>query len=291
MQVVIHAGAAFTDHGQLLGSLLANRSGLADRGLAVLGPRPCRQFVKEMSDAQVQDRPFAEAQETLRGILPDGEAIRRVVLSSDKFFGPRRTALQQGQIYPFAGQRTAYTAQLLGDCDINLFVGLMNPGSFIPKVLMSLHETQREAILHSTDLSCLNWLSMIEDLQDLASDVQLTLWENEDTPLIWGDILRAMAALPEDVALKDEHALLASLLTETGKKQLLQLIREETAQHPRDRREKLETIFEEHALPDQIEEELHLPGWSADVVDAFSELYQQDLAKIRAMPNIRFLQP
>lgn len=291
MQVVIHAGAAFTDGGQLLESLLANKVALAQQGIAALTPHDCRQFVKIMSDSLAQGTPVQDAQASLGDVLPDAPGMERVVLSSEKFFGPRRAALQQGQIYPFGGNRTAYTAQLLPDCQTEIFVGLVNPGSFIPKILMSLHETQRQAILGSTDLSCLSWLSMIEDLHDMAPDVQLTLWANEDTPLIWGDIMRAMAGVPDEFALQEEYALLSSLLTETGKFQLLEHIRQEKLQDAQARRDRLAKIFEDHAQPEQIEEELDLPGWSAEIIGAFSELYQQDLATIQTMPNIRFLKP
>ncbi|NVO57207.1 hypothetical protein HW561_15550 [Rhodobacteraceae bacterium B1Z28] len=291
MQVVIHAGAAFTDDGQLLGSLLANKSTLAQGQIMPLGPRRCRHFVKVISDALSQDEPLLDARKSLTAVLPSEPDAERVILSSDKFFGPRRTALQHGQIYPFAGKRMAFTDQLLENAKVELFVGLVNPGSFIPKILMSLHEQHRQAILDSTDLSCLNWVSMIEDLGDLAPEVQLTLWENEDTPLIWGDIMRAMAGVPDDVALQDEHALLLSLLTETGKQHLLELVQQQNAQDRNTFRDNLVTIFEAHAQPDEIEEELDLPGWNSEIVSAFSELYEQDLAKIETMPNVRILRP
>ncbi len=291
MQVVIHAGAAFTDDGRLLGSLLANKAALAQSRSLPLGPRHSRQFVKVMSDSVIKDVPVDDAQEDLREIFPEDLNAERLIISSDKFFGPRRTALQHGQIYPFAGKRTAYSEKLLEGAQIELFVGLVNPGSFIPKILMSLHEDQRESILGSTDLSCLSWLNMIDDLGDLAPGVKLTLWENEDTPLIWGDIVRAMAGLADGVALKDEYALLLSLLTGTGKTQLLELIQQGTAKDRQSLRDSLAGIFEDHAQPEQIEEELDLPGWNSDIVSAFSELYEQDLAKIRTMPNVRVLHP
>ena len=44
MQVVIHAGAAFTDGGELQASLLANKPLLGRQGIAVFEPRRCRQF-------------------------------------------------------------------------------------------------------------------------------------------------------------------------------------------------------------------------------------------------------
>lgn len=289
MQVVIHAGAAFADEGQVLSSLSANKQALADCRAAILGPRGGRQFVKVLSDALAQDLSDAETQDGLHALLPDDPNVDRVILSNDKFFGPTRSALQHGQIYPFAGQRTAYVQTLLDDAQVEIFVGLVNPGFFIPKVLMSIHEDHRQEILTSTDLSCLSWLSMIEDLRDLAPQVQLTLWKNEHLPLILGDITRAMAGLPGDAPLVDEYALLSSLLTETGQQHVLDIVRGGVGLDKDAQREDLARVLEDYARPDEVEEELDLPGWNADIVDAFTELYEQDLAIIQTMQGIRML--
>lgn len=291
MQVAIHAGAAFTDDGRLLGSLEANRDVLAKIGVAPLVPRRGRMFVKTMSDALSEGIALPDARRNLTAILPGAPGIQRLILSSEKFFGPVRTAIQHGQFYPYAGRRTAFAAQLLEDYEVELFFGLVNPGSFIPKVLTYVHEGIGQSVIDSTDLSCLSWVSMIEDLVDLAPNVRITLWANEDTPLIWGDILRAMTGVPESQPLKDEHALLSSLLTESGKRELMDLIRTQATHDPQDVRDSLSNIFDEHALPGQIEEELDFPGWSDEIVEAFSEIYEQDLARIESMPNVRVLKP
>lgn len=290
MQVVIHAGVPYTDAGQLLANLAAHKGALYKAGTLPLGPRRCRQFVKVMSDAMASGLPLAEAREQMNAVLPDAADIQRVVVSSEKFFGPMRAALQHGQIYPFAGKRAAYTQDLLNGAQIEIFAGLMNPGLFIPRVLTALDPARTRSILDTTDLSCLSWVTMIEDLGDLVPDVKITLWENEDSPLIWGDILRAMAGLPDSIAIPGEHTLLASLLTEQGKHQLLPLIQQEQSGARLASGAELARLLEAHAQPDRVEEELDLPGWSTEIVSAFSELYAQDMAKIRTMPNVRVLE-
>ncbi len=291
MQVVIHAGVAFSDNDCLIETLLANADGLQQQRIVPLDLAQGRQFVKVASDAMAGGANPLEVQGQLECVLPDRTACDRVIVSSDKAFGPRRTAILDGQFYPLAGERTAFVDRILNDEQIELFFGVMNPATFISKTLMSLPEDRRKAVLDNTDISCLSWLNMIEDLRDQAPDVQLTLWANEDTPLIWGDILRALAGLPEDATVLHEYAFLASLLTDTGRAELAQLVHQ-IGRKDRDMlRNSLAHLFDEHADPAQIEEELELPGWNADLVGAFSEIYEQDLAKIRSMPGVRVLQP
>ncbi|WP_254437995.1 hypothetical protein [Ruegeria arenilitoris] len=185
----------------------------------------------------------------------------------------------------------AFLEQNFRDHQIELFMGLRNPGSFIPKLLMSLPEQERADAIRNTDLSCLSWIGMIEDIRDLAPGVQITLWGNEDTPFIWGDIIRALGDLSEDTPLVDEHDLLLSLLDETGQKEVLELSHQDAEPSEASLHENMARIFENHAKPGEIEEELDLPGWSIEVVDAFTELYEQDLERLGSIPGVRVLKP
>ncbi|WP_170761937.1 hypothetical protein [Ruegeria lacuscaerulensis] len=291
MQVAIHAGAAFADEGRLLKSLQINSRALEKNGVALIGPRRYRQVFKPAFDELVHEPAVTGSHERLRDVLPTGPNTRRVIFSSGNFAGETTTALQEGQLYPLAGRRMALLEQVYHDHEVELFMGLRNLGGFIPKILMSLPEETREKIIQDTDLSCLSWIGMIEDIRDLAPGVQITLWSSENTPFIWGDIVRALGDLPEDTDLADEYDLLLSLLDETGQEKVQTLVKEDERQDKGDLRNYLAQVFEDHAQQDKIEEELDLPGWNTEIVDAFSELHEQDLARLATTPGVRILTP
>ncbi len=291
MQMVIQAGAHFTDHDELLGLLQANAQIVGENHVAFWGLRPFRKIFRPALKPSA-DRP--SRQDTLarfQKLFPKGQQVDRAILSSALYLGERASIIMDGQFYANAGQRMAYLDQLFNDSTVELFVGLRNPGSFIPKVLMLLSAPERAHILSTTDLSCLSWLAMIEDIRDLAPDVKITLWSNEDSPLIFGDIARAMVGLPEDAPLAQEYALLSSLVTEVGKKEILSLLEQQAAPNDPMLRGRLAQVFQQQALTEAIEEEVELPGWNEDIVAAFTELYEQDLARLQTMPDIRFLKP
>lgn len=291
MQVVIHAGAAFTEADRLLRSLQKNIKVLTQGKVGYVGPRRYRQVFRPVFEGLGKGPVEVEAYQRLKSILPSPETTRRVVFSSDSFAGDPAITLQEGQLYPLAGRRMELLEQAFPDHQIELFLALRNPGSFIPKLLVSLPEASREGIIQDTDLSCLSWIGMIEDIRDLAPNVQVTLWCYEDTPLIWGDIIRAVGDLDEDTALSDEHELLLSLLDDTGRVAAQALIEQEPAQEKSVLRSKLARILEDHAQQDKVEEDVDLPGWTSEIVDAFSELYEQDVAKLETMPGVRVLKP
>lgn len=291
MQVAIHAGAAFTDEGRLLKSLQTNRDVLAQYSVALFGPRRYRQVFKPAFEALRTRPPMPDEIEGIRGNLPTDPEMQRAIFTSDGFAGEKDTLLSDGQFYPSAGKRMSVLEEAFHDCQIELFLALRNPGSFIPKHLMSLTEEERQNVIRSNDLSHLSWIGMIEDIRDFAPDVQITLWANEDTPLIWGDILRSIGGLPDNAQIVDEYDLLISLLTDKGKAQVKAILDASSDQPKADTRDALAAVLEDHAQPEKMEEELDLPGWSEEIVDAFFELYEQDLIRLDAMTGVRVLKP
>ncbi|MEW2919390.1 hypothetical protein AB1A64_20145 [Ruegeria sp. ANG10] len=289
MKVAIHAGAAFTDEGRVLNSLKKNSGILKNNGVKFFGARRYNWTFNPIFEKLGTEA--VDLSQNLNSILPNDAHTQRAIFSSGRFAGEPADALQEGQLYPLAGRRMALLEQAFDDNQVELFIGLRNPGSLIPKLLMSLPEGERAEIVRNTDLSCLSWIGMIEDIQDLAPSVQITLWSNEDTPFIWGDIIRALTGLDDSTTLVDEYDLLATLLDEAGQNKVLALSNQIEPQDKSVLHEQLAQIFEEHALPEKIEEELDLPGWSTEIVDAFSELYEQDLERLGAVPGVRVLKP
>lgn len=291
MQVAIHAGALFTDEGRLEKLLQTNARALRQNGARYWGFRAYKNIFRPALGA-VSDRPVAEdTRAKFRHLMPPRRPLRRAILASAEYIGEQAAVIMDGQFYPQAGRRMAHLDQVFDDATVELFVGLRNPGSFIPKVLMSLSAPERQHILGSTDLSCLSWLAMIEDIRDLAPDVNITLWSNEEIPLLCGDIACALAGLPADTPLDGEFTLLSSLVSKAGQDELDNLTKQDLSRNDASLRDGLAAIFRQHALPDAIEEEVELPGWNDDVVAAFTELYEQDLARLQTMPDIRFLKP
>ena len=50
-------------------------------------------------------------------------------------------------------------------------------------------------------------------------------------------------------------------------------------------------FLDKYALEEKIEEELDLPGWDGAYVDMLTEIYEDDLEIIAAMPSVRLLTP
>lgn len=291
MQVVIHAGVAFTDEGQIIDLFETNAELLRDHEVSIFGFGTYKRHFRTALDALETGSETAAIRDGFLKRLPRNTRVERAILSTPRFLGELPTAVMDGQFYPLAGQRIAYLGDVFEGTQLELFIALRNPGAFVPRALMRLPETDRQRILAETDLSCLSWLTLIDNIRDLAPDVNITLWSDETSPLIRGDVARAMAGLSKDVPLDQEYALLSSLVSSTGQHEIQALLETHPPEGTPALRADLGRIFEEFALPEAIEEELDLPGWSNEIIEAFTELYEQDLAMLKHMPEIRFIEP
>ena len=58
----------------------------------------------------------------------------------------------------------------------------------------------------------------------------------------------------------------------------------------RDQRRRIVSAFlDKFALPDRVEMEFEMPGWTPDMVAAMSEAYREDIERIKAIEGISFI--
>ena len=62
-------------------------------------------------------------------------------------------------------------------------------------------------------------------------------------------------------------------------------------QSPAQRRKIVSAFLDKFALPDRVDQDIIMPGWTAETVEELTELYDEDVARIAAMPNVRLIRP
>jgi hypothetical protein len=51
------------------------------------------------------------------------------------------------------------------------------------------------------------------------------------------------------------------------------------------------SFLEKFAIPEKFEEELDLPGWTQSLVADLTEIYENDMQRIRAIPGVQVILP
>jgi hypothetical protein len=292
MQVVFHTGAHCTDDERLLKCLMRNNSVMGDNGSFAPRPIAYRQILKESFQAMDDgEQPTQEARDVLIDEILEDTNADRLIMSNTHFFGSQRRAFGDGVLYPDAPRRVAQMRRLFHLDQIEVFMALCNPAAFIPGILAKAPPKRINAVLQEIDLQTLRWSDLILRMRDAAPDMVLTVWCNEDLPLIWGEVLREMAGLELTHKIKGEFDLLEQIMTTEGMQRFKSYIRQKPQMNEMQLRRVIAAFLDKFAKDDELEEVLDLPGWTEDLVDELTHLYDEDMFVIQRIPGVQLITP
>ena len=290
MRIVYHLGAHFTDEERLVKCLLKNRAVLAQYGIAVPGPKRYRNLLR---DAAVQLKGAAASRDTQALLLDqimEEDVAKRLILSWDSFLSLPPWVLK-GTLYPAAGERVRAFSQIFPEIEAEFHLAIRNPATFLPTLFEKQRTKDYTEFLAGADPFRLRWSDVVERILAANPDAPLTIWCDEDTPLIWPEVLRAVAGLPEDCVLAGEDDLLTSLMSGEGHARMRSYLASHAPTTVLQRRKIVSAFLDKFALPERIDMEVEMPDWTAENVEDMTTEYEQDVARIAAMPGVTFIAP
>ena len=196
------------------------------------------------------------------------------------------------RLYGFAGERIRAFTQIFPHIEAEFFLSIRNPATWLP----ALYEKQKgsrsyEDFIEGTDISQLRWSDVVSQILAENSGAPLTIWCDEDTPLIWPEVLQAVGGFSDEIRLEDNDELLSIIMAGDG----LSRMRNYLASHPpataSQRRRVVSAFLDKFALPDRVTMEFELPGWTQETVDRLTQTYHEDIAQIAAMPGVTLISP
>lgn len=293
MQVILHTGAHCTDEGRLIKCLLRNKNDFRDKGVAVPGPGRYQSLLSSAVNALNKAAPAPDAREVLLdGILDDDpEMVDRLILSHENMFSVPKIMLAGGRYYRKAEERLFNFSRLFNGDEIELHMGLRNPATFLPAAFKATPHPSFDEFLHGVDPMHLRWSDLMQRIRTEVPEMQITVWCNEDTPLIWAQIIREMAALDPNRKIIGGFDLLTEIMSREGMKRFRTYLKEHPGINEIQKRRVMVAFLDKFAIEDQIEEELDLPGWTEAHVDMLTELYEEDIYQIGRMPGVTVLSP
>lgn len=291
MQVIFHTGAHSTDEERLLKCLLRNKEAFAKRGISVPGPGRYRYLLKDAFKAMQTAAPAQDAKDVLIDAILDEEVSDRLILSNAHFFGSQRFAVGNGVLYPDADKRMTQLQTLFQFEQIEMFMAIRNPATFLPAVLGKATTRKFHEMMSGADPREVRWSEMILRIRQAAPDIALTIWCYEDTPLIWGQILRELAGLEPGTRTIGEFNLLSSIMTKEGMARFQAYLQKHPDMSEVQQRRVIAAFLDKFAIEDRIEEELDLPGWTDELVEELTETYDEDVFRIQRIPGVHLIAP
>lgn len=294
MQIVYHLGAHCTDDGAILKVLLRNRAMLLTQGTAVPEPDRYADLLRACA-ALLAGRPAEPGQDErlLDSLLPDEaeDSAHRLVLSFDGFLAFPRDAVAEGRLYPAAATRARALADVFPAEDIALCLAIRNPATWLPALSARRVQKGQPPVPDGLDPLPLRWSDLVARLRAAVPRAEVTVWCDEDTPLMWHRVLRAIAGHAEATELAQALALPASLMPDAGVQEMVGWFGTHRPVTDAGREAAVAGFLERFALPDKLESAADLPGWTAETVARLSAAYDEDCDRIAAMEGVRVLRP
>jgi len=291
VEIAIHLETPSVDDRQLFLSLNRDRAMLVDNGIFLGRPRKYRRFIDDrISDLQGRESTLVGQQNLLKSIVPRHQN-GRLILSGNKYLGISSWMLNSGRLYQNVGKNTARLRTLFPGDACEFFLPLRNPVSFIPSIYLSQKKKTYEEFVGGMDLRNILWSDVVADILKDNPGCPISVWCNEDSPFIWTDILREISALDFSSRFSGESDIVKTIISDEGTKRLTQFLGQNPNIDELNRR-KVHSIFLEYfANEDFVEEEINLPGWTGELVEELTEIYEADVEKIANMSGVKIISP
>lgn len=293
MRIVYHLGAHATDEERLLRCLLKNRGLLGRQGIVVPGPTRYRNLLRDTAIALKGQPATIETQALVLEQIMEEDRAERLVLSWENFLAFIPWAVD-GALYPSAGPRTRAFAQVFPEIEAEFHLGLRNPASFLPQVFhrqkgVKGGKTTVAEFTAGMDIFDLRWSDVVERILEANPQSTVTVWADEESPLIWPEVLQAVSGCAPGTVLEDEDALLAEVMSPEGLTRMRAYVESHPVTSVAGRRKVVQAFLEKFALPAMVEQQVEMEGWTEATVQALTEGYLDDLEHIATLPGVTLL--
>jgi hypothetical protein len=233
--------------------------------------------------------PAPGTRESLLSTILDDQTSKRLVMSNPTFICLPNRVFEGGAFYRVAALKLLALRSLFPADQIHLHMAIRNPATFVPALWEQAKRMRFSAFLGGIDPTAILWSDVVALIKQTLPDVSLTLWCNEDTPLIWAEIMRRLTGTPATQSLKGEFDLLMTIMSAEGMGRFLKYLGTHPPQTDAQTRRIIAAFLDKYALADEIEEEVDLPGWDQPLVARMTAIYEADIQKIAADKDVTFI--
>ncbi|KAA9009711.1 hypothetical protein [Histidinibacterium aquaticum] len=291
MQIVYHIGANCTDDDRLLRSLLKNADTFAQEGIKVPGPGKYRRLLRETIQNLNGRPPSPDTRDILLDAILDDEEADRLVMSHSEFICVPNRVFLDGGFYNLAAFKVASLARLFPEDALELHLAIRNPATLIPALYHTAHSGDFSGFLKGADPRQLSWSDVVIRIRSAAPNAPLTVWCNEDTPLIWAQLIRELSGVDPTTRIAGGFDLLNAIMSPAGMRRLLGYLKTNPPRTEAQKRRIIAAFLDKYAIDEEIEEELDVPGWTQEMVEDLSDAYEEDVERIERMPDVNFISP
>ncbi len=218
-----------------------------------------------------------QEQEALFEQLLMGYPAERVIFGFEDFLGPPQKIFEHNDVYGRSHVSATWLRYIFPENPCEFFLAIRNPATFIPAAMRLVGTRDYVGFTKGLDPRQMHWSEMVARLQEHNPDCPITVWCNEDTPLVWPTVLRELSDADPDFKLDGELDVLQSIMTENGFRRMETYLSTHQPPNEIQRRRIFAAFLDKFALEDELEEDIDLPGWTPEFVEEVTACYEDDV--------------
>lgn len=291
MQIAFHIGANCTDEDRLLKSIFKDADSLLQQGIAVPGPGKYRKLLRDTVQQLDGASPKPDTRDILIDAIVEDDSIKRIVMTNDNFIAIPKRIFDHGVFYPQIDIKLRSLQRIFHRDELSLFFSIRNPASFLQDTVRRSEGLTLPQYLGMLTPKEIFWSDAVARIKHAAPDAHLYVWCNEDTPLIWEELIRLQSGTSPDAKVAGRYDLLDHVLTPEGLSHVKATLEDGSARDQHARQDIIADALEVYAKPELVEDQIELPELDADMVAVLSQNYEDDLAEISEMDGVTLVMP
>lgn len=293
MRISLHIGAHHTRTPRLVGAMKVGKRAFGRLNIATPYPADYRPIIdSELSRLDGLPPISDEEDAVLTQILGENSAVDHLVMINEDWAGDLDMMFRGGQLYTGIGDSVSRVAELFSRQDVHISMAIRNPAFLINAALTtSSIPTSLKWFLDANDPMDLSWVAPVELVQKALPNAHLTLWCEEDTPLIWQRIIRHIAHVPDGTPVRGSLAAVNDALNPEGMARLRTFLRNHTLTTPLQYERTVLAFLDKYADESVMTASCDVPGWTAETVHDLSLNYEEDIATLAAKDGVTFILP
>ncbi len=291
MKIAMHLGVHLTDDTKVRTCLRANKRQLEAAGIRVPRARSYLNLMRGAAGQIVTGEDIPDFNEKLLSSVEVTESTQRLVLSAPGLLSKQDQAVEGNMFYPGARARISAFRTLLEQHEVEIFMAIRNPASFLPALLQDMKEDERTKLLQDLKGAELRWSHLIAEMRETWPEAPITLWCDEDTPFIWHRLLRLISGYEPETEFENSFDWFETAMIDGGAQKLAAYLEAMPPVDEAHRQQVISAFLEKFCDPDKLDIDFSLTGWDETQIDVISQLYEDDMDLIRTMDGVRLLQP
>ncbi len=176
-----------------------------------------RRIIRKTVQNLDSPQPHIDVREKLLdAIIDNPHHTKRLVLSNSAFLCVSDRIFEGASFYQLADEKIEAISRIFANDELELHLAIRNPASFVPAAYMESKKATFGAYMHGMNPNDIRWSELITRIQALAPNATLTVWANEDTPLIWAELMRELSGVDPLTRITGGFDLLATIMSKAG---------------------------------------------------------------------------